>query len=146
MHHKRTVQSRTNGLQWQFCKFHVNRHNQEANVKWPRIVDLSFPEDSNNNWQHYLAASRSTPSVEGFKIDGRQTIICWSQTLAWNLDLNPAKFYKTPSIFSSQRHIYWHVLLLWLLSAAWDSISIHSMNRWLIFTQNAENGLYQTTN
>lgn len=54
----------------------VNSHIQEANVEWPRIVDLSFPEDSNNNWQHCLAASLSASSIEGFKIDKRQTIIC----------------------------------------------------------------------
>lgn len=77
----------------------VNSHIQEANVEWPRIVDLSFPEDSNNNWQHCLAASLSASSIEGFKIHK-------SQTLARDLDLNPAKFYKTPSIFSSQGHRY----------------------------------------
>lgn len=144
MHHMSP--SRTNGHQWQqFCKLYVNSHIQEANVEWSWIGDFSFPEDS-NNWQHCLAASLSASSIEGPEIDKRQTIICWSQTLAQDLDLNPAKFYKTLSIFSSQGHRYWHVLLLWLLCGAWDSISIHSMNRWLVFTQNAENGLYQTTN
>lgn len=117
----------------------MNNEIQEANIEGPQIIDLYVQKIEITDMEPLFLH----PAGRGLNIDQKHTL-----TYGSCLRFRPesTKNYKWVSIFSSQGHRYWQILFLLLLSGAWASISIHSTSRWLIFTQNAGNALYQTAN